>query len=355
MHVYQVGGSVRDMLMNKPSKDRDWVVIGATPEDMLALGYTQVGADFPVFLHPVTGDEFALARTERKTGAGYLGFEVEVENVTLEDDLKRRDLTINAIALDQGRAIDPYGGAADIQRKVFRHVSDAFTDDPVRILRVLRFHARFGPEWRIAEETEALIHKMVANGEASNLVAERIWKESSRALMEPYAQLYLQGLEKFGLTRLPCFSAYRHVWAAVASLKAAARSQQSFPARCALVFGDTLAPKDCPPGFPTDIWQSVRAWSKFGSDSRLFEPSKDPENTLQFFEAVHLFRSTAVLETLLECWNVLDKFTPRLWKAASRALSVDTKTISGAMPKGKEVGEAIRRARLEAIRGSSSS
>ena len=185
MQTYLVGGAVRDALLGRTVVDRDWVVVGATPELMLAQGFIAVGRDFPVFLHPLSHEEYALARTERKTAPGYRGFVVQASpEVTLEDDLRRRDLTINAIAQDaSGALIDPYGGRADLQRKVLRHVSDAFAEDPVRILRVARFAARFA-DFTVAAETEALMREMAGQGELDALVPERVWQELSRGLMQ---------------------------------------------------------------------------------------------------------------------------------------------------------------------------
>ena len=189
MQIYLVGGAVRDGLLGRPVCDRDWVVVGATPEQMVALGYLPVGRDFPVFLHPGTREEYALARTERKSGRGYRGFVVQTSpDVTLEEDLARRDLTINAIAapVDWTPAeavFDPYHGVADLRARVLRHVTDAFREDPVRILRVARFAARFN-DFTVAPETMALMREMVQAGEADHLVAERVWQELARGLME---------------------------------------------------------------------------------------------------------------------------------------------------------------------------
>jgi tRNA nucleotidyltransferase (CCA-adding enzyme) len=185
MKTYIVGGAVRDALLGMPVQDRDWVVVGATPEDMLAQGFRPVGKDFPVFLHPQTQEEYALARTERKSAPGYRGFVFHTSpDVTLEQDLVRRDLTINAMArADDGSVVDPFGGQRDIHNKVFRHVSDAFLEDPVRILRLARFAARF-PDFTVAPETVALMRSMVAQGEVDALVAERVWQELARGLME---------------------------------------------------------------------------------------------------------------------------------------------------------------------------
>ena len=185
MKTFVVGGSVRDALLGRPHGDRDWVVVGATPEQMLAAGFRAVGKDFPVFLHPQTQEEYALARTERKTAPGYHGFAFHAApDVTLEQDLARRDLTINAMARDDtGTLIDPFGGQHDLQAHVLRHVSPAFAEDPVRILRVARFAARFG-DFTVAPETMQLMRQMVASGEADALVAERVWQELARGLME---------------------------------------------------------------------------------------------------------------------------------------------------------------------------
>lgn len=199
---YLVGGAVRDALLGRTVIERDWVVVGATPEQMIAAGYKPVGRDFPVFLHPETKEEHALARTERKSGRGYHGFAFDTSpDVTLEEDLRRRDLTVNAMAQDDtGAVIDPYGGRADLAARRLRHVSDAFAEDPVRILRTARFHARYAPlGFTIADETMALMSGMVANGEVDHLVAERVWKETERALMEsPRPSVFFEDLETCG-------------------------------------------------------------------------------------------------------------------------------------------------------------
>ena len=204
MKIYTVGGAVRDALLGLPVVDRDYVVVGATPDQMTALGYQPVGQDFPVFLHPQTHEEYALARTERKSGSGYKGFTVHAApEVTLEEDLQRRDLTINAIAQDaEGNLIDPFRGQADLKTKIFRHVGAAFSEDPVRILRVARFAARFH-DFCVAPGTLALMQQMVAAGEVDALVAERVWQELSRGLMEAHPSRMFQVLRECGaLARL---------------------------------------------------------------------------------------------------------------------------------------------------------
>ena len=201
MQTYLVGGAVRDALLERPVVDRDHVVVGATPDELLALGYRPVGKDFPVFLHPRSGEEYALARTERKTGHGYHGFVFQADaTVTLEQDLARRDLTINAIAQDQhGTLTDPYHGVRDIEARVLRHVSEAFVEDPVRVLRVARFAARFAPlGFTVADETMALMQQMVRNGEVDHLVPERVWAETRKALAEPQPSAFLRVLRECG-------------------------------------------------------------------------------------------------------------------------------------------------------------
>jgi tRNA nucleotidyltransferase (CCA-adding enzyme) len=198
MKTYLVGGAVRDKLLGFPFSEKDWVVVGASPEIMGEKGFVAVGKDFPVFLHPETKEEYALARTERKTGQGYAGFSFFCgDSVTLEDDLMRRDLTINAMAEDDaGNIIDPYGGRADIYNKTLRHVSNAFIEDPVRILRVARFAARYHHlGFRVANETNELMRNMVANGEVDHLISERVWKEMQRALCEKSPDIFIQCLQ----------------------------------------------------------------------------------------------------------------------------------------------------------------
>ncbi|WP_296243321.1 MULTISPECIES: tRNA nucleotidyltransferase [unclassified Psychrobacter] len=223
MQVYLVGGAVRDQLLGRPIKDKDFVVVGATVVDMLDAGFQQVGADFPVFLHPVSREEYALARTERKQGLGYQGFSVHASpDVTLREDLQRRDLTINAMAIEvksltddtliSGDVIDYYGGLADIKSKTLRHVSSAFSEDPLRVLRTARFYGRyFDLGFSIADETLRLMRELVASGELAHLSSERIWQESSRAMMQVSPQVYWQQLFELGaLTE--CFAPLHHAW-----------------------------------------------------------------------------------------------------------------------------------------------
>jgi len=256
MKAYVVGGAVRDGLLGVPVNDRDWVVVGARPEELLALGYRPVGRDFPVFLHPLTSEEVALARTERKSAAGYHGFQFHAApDVTLEQDLARRDLTINAMALDPdtGALIDPFGGRADLQARVFRHISPAFAEDPVRLLRIARFGARW-PDFSIAPETQLLMHRLVDAGEVDALVAERVWQEVSRGLMERSPARLFQILHDCGaLARLapelaPLWSAGGGGGDTALALAACAEQKLSLAIRyaclCHQLGGGSTAPDD---------------------------------------------------------------------------------------------------------------
>tara|TARA_R110000851_G_scaffold91903_5_gene200641 strand:+ start:4380 stop:5654 length:1275 start_codon:yes stop_codon:yes gene_type:complete len=199
--VYLVGGAVRDLLLKRASNDNDYVVIGETPQTMEALGFVPIGSDFPVYLHPKTKEEYALGRTERKSGKGYTGFVVDASpDVTLEEDLARRDLTINSMALDANdNIIDPFNGQQDLKDKILRHTTDAFVEDPVRVLRIARFLARFGSEWRIHPSTYALMQQLKQQGELNHLVPERVWLETEKALGEKHPELYFQALQGLGI------------------------------------------------------------------------------------------------------------------------------------------------------------
>ncbi len=252
LKAYVVGGAVRDELLGLPVADRDWVVVGASPEEMTRLGYRPVGRDFPVFLHPETREEYALARTERKSGRGYRGFTVHAApEVTLEDDLRRRDLTINAMARDtDGTLVDPFGGERDLRAGVLRHVSEAFAEDPVRVLRVARFAARYG--FRVADETLTLMRGMVAAGEIEDLVPERVWQELARGLVERSPARLFEVLDACGALEklLPeAHAIWRDAERRVrfaAALGRAADSETDAPARFALLAWFTTA--DCEAG-----------------------------------------------------------------------------------------------------------
>jgi len=201
MNKFLVGGAVRDKLLGLTPKDNDFVVVGSTVDEMLSLGFQQVGADFPVFLHPKTGEEFALARTERKNGKGYNGFICETEDVTLKEDLSRRDLTINAMAEDMnGAVIDPFGGQRDLEKGILRHVSPAFAEDPLRVLRVARFQARY--KFIVADETQRMMSKLVESGELNNLTKERVWAETEKAMGEPHPEEFFRCLFRVGAMKV---------------------------------------------------------------------------------------------------------------------------------------------------------
>ena len=240
MQVYLVGGAVRDKLLHRKVTERDWVVVGATPAQLLAEGYTQVGKDFPVFLHPQTQEEYALARTERKTGGGYTGFSCHATpDVTLEEDLLRRDLTINAMAQSaSGELIDPYNGQADLQQRILRHVSAAFSEDPLRIFRVARFAARYAYlGFSVAHETITLMQTMAASDDIRQLSAERVWQETRRALMEDNPEVYFRVLQQCGALKawMPEIEAVISDESKSASLQHAAASEQPLSVRWASV------------------------------------------------------------------------------------------------------------------------
>ena len=200
MKIYEVGGAVRDALLNKEAKDKDWVVVGSSPEEMVSNGFKPIGKDFPVFLHPTSKEEYALARTERKTGHGYHGFNFYYgKEVTLEEDLLRRDLTINAIAKDSdGNIIDPYGGRDDIKNKIFRHVSDVFSEDPLRAIRLARFHTyEHLKDFTIDQTTEKMLEEIVSSGEIANLSSDRIWTETDRALSSKNPNIFFEVIIKY--------------------------------------------------------------------------------------------------------------------------------------------------------------
>ena len=361
MKVFVVGGAVRDELLGLPVQDRDYVVVGATPEEMMRLDFRPVGADFPVFLHPRTHEEYALARTERKTAPGYKGFTFHAApEVTLEEDLRRRDLTINAMArAEDGTLIDPYGGERDLRAGILRHVSDAFTEDPVRILRVARFAARFG--FAIAPETLALMRRMVDHGEADALVPERVWQELARGLMEPEPSRMIAVLrECAALARaLPeldrTFDRPEVPDRLTARIDRAASRGYSLPVRYALLVLDlepagaealaerVNAPTDC----RTLAHLATRERALLGKADQL-----EAEELLGLLERADAFRRPERLDRLLEVGECDAPGTAAracLGRAATAARSVDAGAIARANP--NDVPDAIRRARLMALAG----
>ena len=345
MKAYVVGGAVRDELLGLPVADRDWVVVGATPEEMARLGYTPVGKDFPVFLHPETHEEYALARTERKSGRGYKGFTVYADaDVTLEADLARRDLTINAMAKDEdGRLIDPYGGEKDLREGVLRHVSPAFEEDPVRILRVARFVARLG--FRVADETMALMRRMVALGEADHLVAERVWQEFSRGLMETHPARMLEVLDACGLTArlLPELSHDR------AALERAARAEAPLAVRFAvLTWGleaEALETLCARLRAPNEELQLALAASR----ARPLLASKAPAGLLEALKRADAVRRPERFALLLDAARLADPDGDL--RRIERAFVAATRVDAGAIAKlsATDIGPRVEKARLEAI------
>ncbi|MGP4843752.1 multifunctional CCA tRNA nucleotidyl transferase/2'3'-cyclic phosphodiesterase/2'nucleotidase/phosphatase [Marinobacter sp. 1Y8] len=365
MEIYLVGGAVRDALLGRSVKDRDWVVVGAKPEEMISQGFRQVGADFPVFLHPGTQEEYALARTERKQGHGYHGFDVHsAPDVTLEDDLLRRDLTINAMAqADDGRIVDPFAGQQDLEQRLLRHVSPAFAEDPLRILRTARFAARFAPlEFTVADETLALMRTMVDDGEVDYLVPERVWTEMQRAMLETAPRVFFEILHQCGaLERLiPALAdALAADDQALRALTAAAQLSHNITVRyAALIAG--LGDQD-----------AVRALS-----DKLKAPNdcRELAMILSAQQDILLHPETTTAETLLGLFNQSDAWRrPERFAelqvaaealAQARGLKVDTDKIKAALCaaqsveprelmaegyKGPELGKAIQKARLDRI------
>ena len=337
MKAYIVGGAVRDELLGLPVKDRDWVVVGATPEEMLAKGFKPVGKDFPVFLHPVSKEEYALARTERKSGRGYKGFSVHAApDVTLEDDLRRRDLTINAIAKDEnGKLIDPFRGEEDLRRGVLRHVSDAFSEDPVRILRVARFAARFN--FPVHKSTAALMRKMVASGETDYLVPERVWQEFSKGLTEAHPQRMFEVLKSSGLKLLPEPKVPLNGSLAVRfALLAWPLEEKAVEALCKRL----RAPNE------------VRELALLACGYReQIKHAKQPNEILDLLKRTDAFRRPERFADLLEVARLAAPKADlkRLEKARAAAAAVDAGTIAG-QASGREIARRIDAARLQAIK-----
>ena len=359
MRLYEVGGAVRDALLGLPATDRDWVAVGATPEQMLALGYKPVGRDFPVFLHPQTHEEVALARTERKQAPGYHGFSFHAApEVTLEQDLARRDLTINAMARDeQGTLIDPFGGERDLRAGVLRHVSPAFAEDPVRLLRVARFAARFH-RFSVAPETLALLRKLVDDGEVDALVSERVWQELSRGLMEARPGRMLQlwadcralprlmpemhgvDLAALGLLLDRCAELGAPLTVRFASLARHAVTPSSLAQRL-------RAPKDC---------EALAVMLEREGAGLLRDDAIDANAAVALFERCDAWRRPerfAELVLALQCEQA-DWRAGRTWLALLGATrEVDTAAVAQAAAAlgggGPEVGAAVREARVAVV------
>jgi tRNA nucleotidyltransferase (CCA-adding enzyme) len=365
MKVYRVGGWVRDTLLGQTRSqgaldaaletDRDWVVVGATPQQMIDLGYRPVGRDFPVFLHPETHEEYALARTERKTAPGYRGFEAHAApDVTLEQDLARRDLTINAMALDEdGTLIDPYGGRGDLSAGVLRHVSQAFVEDPVRILRLARFAARF-PAFTVAPETEQLMREMVQSGEADALVPERVMQEVSRGLMERKPSRMLDVLGSCGLlARL--YGELEDLDAAGAALDRAAERKLLLPARFA-VFATACRSSRA----VADLLGKLRVPQESAQLARLLVELRDTLATapsssamIDVFERADAFRRPERFEMLLAAYETVSESSAERFRVALRAAAeVDAGALASLHKNDPEqIQKAVRQARVVAVGG----
>jgi tRNA nucleotidyltransferase (CCA-adding enzyme) len=352
--VYIVGGAVRDTLLGHNPQDRDYVVVGCNVEEMLAAGFRQVGADFPVFLHPETQDEYALARTERKSGHGYGGFTVNTEAVTLEEDLSRRDITINSMAMKTtGELVDPYGGAKDLADKTIRHTTMAFCEDPLRILRVARFLARFGPQWQVATETEALIQKMVNDGEADFLTPERVWKEIEKGLMEPHPVLMLQTFVRFGIVSRPPFVEYNQAQACyIDELAKAAGAKAPLEVRFALAFSRVWTTEEAResriPALAREVSAAVCKIS--GLVANASETQASPDLLLNLLLTADALRQKDRFELILGAMDFLHPAWANLLRIAQqKVLAVNPEKVIVRGMKGPEIQERIRHARLAAL------
>lgn len=401
MQIYKVGGAVRDRLLGRAVSEIDWVVVGATAEQMQALGFRPVGADFPVFLHPQTGEEYALARTERKSGRGYGGFTFYASpEVTLEQDLVRRDLTVNAMAEDdQGHLIDPYGGQRDLQARLLRHVSPAFAEDPLRVLRVARFAARYAPlGFSVAPETLALMRQLSESGELSALSPERSWKEISRALLEPRPDVFVQLLRDcgalaallpevdalFGVPQPPAhhpeIDTGRHV---LGVLRQCAEHRQPLSVRWACLLHDVGKGLTAPADWPRHIAHEQRGLKLIRAINRRCKAPKDCQELALLVGEYHTHGHRALElrpATLLELLQSCDAYRrPQRFEEFIAACEMDARGREGleqrAYPQaaylrgalqvaravavqpllergleGAELGEALKRERLQALK-----
>ncbi len=375
MKIYKVGGAVRDQLLGLPVKDTDWVVTGATEQELLAAGFRRADADgdFPVFLHPESGEEYALARRERKSGEGYRGFSVEAgPDVTLEEDLARRDLTINAIAeAPDGRLIDPYNGRRDLEEGWLRHVTPAFSEDPLRLPRLARFAARLGAHgFRIAHPTWKLARQMVAEGGLRALTPERVWRETRRALAEEQPWRYFEILHRSGALQqlMPELDAAlaadrphaREQQAApLAALKRAVEGGAAPPLRFAVLFvavsrDASVIQRLC--GRWLIDKANCEAWRQLAAAITAFESlhPDDADTVLDFFERLGGFRRAGVIDevaTGLAAWHPARlKDIQALQARHAAAAAVRGADFANAGLRGKAIGQAVRKARLEAIR-----
>ena len=351
MKIYEVGGAVRDELLGLPVKDRDYVVVGSTPEEMLRLGYRAVGKDFPVFLHPETQEEYALARTERKTAPGYKGFQFHTApEVTLEQDLARRDLSINAIARDEaGQLIDPHDGVADIRAGILRHISDAFVEDPVRILRTARFAARF--DFQVAPQTAALMRRMVEDGEVDALVPERVWQEFARGLMEKHPLRMFEVLRDCGALQriLPQWSEL-NAERALCALSKAAQGDADLASRYATLFVDVIpAVAERTAAHlraPTECRDMAMLIAGLGADlaAAKMRPAEELLNIFQRSDALRRPERFAMLLRVAAFDGAAEEQLVYLRSALNALQAVDAAAVAIAYP--QDVAAALREARI---------
>ena len=357
MQVYLVGGAVRDKLLGLPVKEQDWLVVGATPTQLLEQGYQQVGKDFPVFLHPDTHEEYALARTERKTAPGYSGFTFHAApDVTIEEDLLRRDLTINAIAEDgTGQLIDPFNGQADIANKVLRHVSPAFIEDPVRILRLARFSARFAHlGFNVAAETVQLMQNMVASGEVNALVAERVWQEWYKALAEYDPAMFFQVLKECDALPILFPAIAKHYQAVLQNLVVVSKQSDDrkirFAASMLSLEVDSIKQLCRCYVVPNDFKQLALAGAEA---SRSLAQLNQAEDYLSLLEKLDAFRRSQRLQDFLQLMRALNSAPEQvehLTQAFNVARLVTIKNIRIEGLQGPQIGAALRSERINAIK-----
>jgi len=385
MDIYLVGGAVRDQLLELPVRERDWVVVGANAQQLLDLGYKPVGKDFPVFLHPQTHEEYALARTERKTGPGYSGFEFHAtEDVTLEQDLLRRDLTINAIAQDNnGLLIDPYQGQEDLRNGVLRHVSPSFAEDPVRILRVARFAARFAHfGFHVAHSTNALMQQMVENSEVDALVAERVWAETQKALDEDQPVRFFEVLRGCGaLARI--FPVVDTAWpdpghndhnqdapvfcmqVLQQAVELSEYSDVRFAALCCGIYhGTTTDRRDQVQENLDQMMRAIRVQKQWCNLTRTAMRTLDTvmqstpltaAELLELLQSCDAFRQPQRMNKLMPVWQAVANVRQqtldydRIHKSLQAALTVDARALSQSGMKGDEIGKVLQAQRLQAI------
>ena len=359
MNIYRVGGAVRDTLLSYPHHETDWVVVGSTPEEMIAEGYTQVGRDFPVFLHPDTKEEYALARTERKSGPGYHGFVVHADpSVTLEEDLERRDLTINAIAMDEaGEVIDPYGGQVDLDAKILRHISPHFVEDPLRVLRVARFAARYHHlGFTVAEETLSLMAEIVAADELTYLSTERVWVETEKALGEQYPAVYWQVLADCGaLAAVLPELAVSH---GIAALSRATAHTQRTDCRWAALLADLPETRvaDASERLKAPKAHSLLATRVSGERPKIKAALNDASQCMALLRALDALRREEPFEGFCETLVALEQNSADaqraielLQRARGTAQQVRAADFADQGLTGPDLGEAIQAAQIERI------